>query len=32
MITDMKKFVSELSSQLEPYMVDVLNKDPAIIN
>ena len=31
-ITDMKKFVSELSSQLEPYMVDVLNKDPAIIN
>lgn len=30
-ITDMKAFVSELSSQLEPYMVDVITKDPAII-
>jgi hypothetical protein len=31
-ITDMKAFVSELSSQLEPYMIDVVTKDPAIIS
>jgi hypothetical protein len=31
-ITDMKKFVAELHSQLEPYQVDLIHKDPAIIS
>jgi hypothetical protein len=31
-ITDMKKFVAELSTQLEPYQVDLIHKDPAIIS
>lgn len=31
-ITDMKTFVSELSSELEPYMQDVITKDPAIVS
>lgn len=31
-ITDMKKFVAELASQLEPYQVDLIHKDPAIIS
>ena len=30
-ITDMKAFVSELSSQLDPYMIDIVTKDPAVI-
>lgn len=30
-VKDFKAFVSELSSKLEPYMVDVVNKDPAVI-
>lgn len=31
-ITNMKSFVSELSAALEPYMVDVVTKDPAVIS
>lgn len=31
-ITNMKAFVSELSTALEPYMVDAVTKDPAIIS
>jgi len=31
-ITNMKAFVSDLSTALEPYMIDVVNKDPAIIS
>jgi hypothetical protein len=30
-ITNIKEFVSSLSTQLEPYMVDVSTKDPAVI-
>lgn len=31
-ITDMKAFVAEVVSQLEPYQVDLIRKDPAIIS
>lgn len=31
-VVDMKKFVSEFASQLEPYMVDTATKDPAVIS
>ena len=31
-ITNMQTFVSELSTALEPYMVNVINKDPAVIS
>lgn len=31
-ITDMKKFVAQLASELEPYQVDLIHKDPAIIS
>lgn len=31
-VTDMKKFVAQISSELEPYMVDALVKDPAVVS
>jgi len=31
-ITDMKGFVADLSSQLEPYQQDIITKDPAIVS
>ena len=31
-ITDMKGFIAELSSQLEPYQQDIITKDPAIVS
>ena len=30
-ITNMKEFVSKLSAELEPYMIDIATKDPAVI-